>query len=68
MTTSQRWKRAPFYPAARGSHLFNRDCKQCEIQGKNKFKAVIEDNNVFGNTESVSIATIDRVLKRNKCT
>ena len=28
--------------------------------------AVIEDNNVFGNIESVSIATIDRVLKRNE--
>ena len=27
---------------------------------------VIEDNNVFGNIESVSIATIDRVLKRNE--
>ena len=25
--------------------------------------AVIEDNNVFGNIESVSVATIDRVLK-----
>lgn len=28
--------------------------------------AVIEDNNIFGNIESVSIATIDRVLRRNE--
>ncbi|KAL2085709.1 hypothetical protein ACEWY4_019029 [Coilia grayii] len=28
--------------------------------------AVIEDGNVFGNIESVSVATIDRVLKRNE--
>ncbi len=28
--------------------------------------AVIEDDNIFGNIESVSIATIDRVLRRNE--
>ena len=28
--------------------------------------AVIDDDNIFGNIESVSIATIDRVLRRNE--
>ncbi len=28
--------------------------------------AVIENDNIFGNIESVSIATIDRVLRRNE--
>ena len=28
--------------------------------------AVIEDDNVFGSIESVSVATIDRVLRRNE--
>nr|XP_023660031.1 uncharacterized protein LOC111839927 [Paramormyrops kingsleyae] len=41
--------------------IANNAIKLKEIQS-----AVIEDNGVFGNIGSVSIATIDRVLKRNE--
>lgn len=41
--------------------IANNAIKLREIQS-----AVIENNTVFGNIESVSISTIDRVLKKNE--
>jgi len=64
-TTLQRWKKATFSfqqeEAICAMVIANNAIRLREIQS-----AVTEDDNIFGNIESVSVSTIDRLLRRNE--